>query len=573
MHRIIPLLLLAACSTGDEDNLLSCESVADCPATYAACVDNVCLRRHELADGFFDPDLEVEDAMVDAELDLAVDAAPEPVEDAAIELDAVLDARPDAEPDAPIDEAVDVALDAAPDRLLDAEAIADAAADLVQDVAPDPDAQPDAAPDQAIDAAPDAAPDQAIDAAPDAAPDQALDAAPDQAVDAAPDAAPDGPFACMDDECPDGLNCVGAACSCVAQVQGEAVLRVDGSVLYPGVQNTLVSVAETGEVLTGVTEVYVGRRHGCGRRDDGTVWCWPTEALGNRSGQLGRGVFDGDLVDYGAAPVLIEADGEPAPLDQVLHVNQGSSGCVGSANCAVRMDGTLWCWGAPHDGGGGGNLFTDGMEVAHPYATLIEAAEGVPLDGVDAVSVGNRHACVLRGGQAWCWGGNIGGPLGQGDQNRRQYPIAVILPGDAQQIGTGQDVTCARVGDRVFCWGSNNSGQVGIGPPAENTDGCINFCRTTPAEVIDGAGDPLTGVTDLNVAYLGICATREDHSLWCWGAQVSDVAAPLLVGGEPLQNVALHTSCSPSPIDRAVIYLTRDDDLRSAVNAIDNECP
>ncbi len=61
MHRFLLVLLLAGCSAED-DNLISCDTLADCPSDFAACVEAVCLKRHELPDGFFDepPDMSVE---------------------------------------------------------------------------------------------------------------------------------------------------------------------------------------------------------------------------------------------------------------------------------------------------------------------------------------------------------------------------------------------------------------------------------------------------------------------------------------------------------------------------------
>ncbi len=79
MRFIIIVSLLAGCAEKDE-NVTSCEGLSDCPVTFAACVDNRCLRRHELPDGFFDEehdaeaqDAEAQDAEVDARADLAIE--------------------------------------------------------------------------------------------------------------------------------------------------------------------------------------------------------------------------------------------------------------------------------------------------------------------------------------------------------------------------------------------------------------------------------------------------------------------------------------------------------------------
>jgi len=39
----------------------------------------------------------------------------------------------------------------------------------------------------------------------------------------------------------------------------------------------------------------------------------------------------------------------------------------------------------------------------------------VPLSGVTALATGPEHACaVAQNSQAWCWGGNANGQLGNG---------------------------------------------------------------------------------------------------------------------------------------------------------------
>jgi alpha-tubulin suppressor-like RCC1 family protein len=219
-------------------------------------------------------------------------------------------------------------------------------------------------------------------------------------------------------------------------------------------------------------------------------------------------------------------------------------------------------------------LFNDGSSGAQAYATQIMAAASTPLTGVEMVTQGLRHACVLNdGGEVWCWGAGIGGGLGQGDDAGRVYPSKVTLPAAATTVGAGSDATCALVGTGVYCWGSNGSGQVGIGTPSQHTDGCINFCKLTPAQVVDGTDTPITGVKDLSMDYLAACATMADDSLWCWGSGAGDVATPLSVVGNPVVNVAQHSACSAGPINGALRYLTRDNVLKNPANTVTQVCP
>ena len=153
------------------------------------------------------------------------------------------------------------------------------------------------------------------------------------------------------------------------------------------------------------------------------------------------------------------------------------------------------------------------------------------------------------------------------------YPVPVTLPGPAAQLGAGADATCARIGTSVYCWGSNNSGQVGIGPPSAmgNHDGCINFCKLTPSQVLEGT-TPLQDVVDINVGYLGNCARKGDGALLCWGSGVGNTATPLTIGNETISDVALYTSCGSSNIDTAIRYLSRSNTLYASSQERTQQC-
>ena len=380
---------------------------------------------------------------------------------------------------------------------------------------------------------------------------------------------------CGDQVCGDDLVCLGEQCSCIKAIHGSTYLRTDGIVV--GRSNDFIVEQNTETPLSDVEEIFDGHWHGCGRRGDGTVWCWATNASnGNLFGQLGRGTTGGTQELWQARPVLVEGEeGAPdEPLGEVVAITTAASRCyIASTMCAIRQDGTLWCWGEAGNGGGGSVHNADGGGNKS-YATQVLAAPDTPLTDVDQVSVGTRHACVLRGAEVWCWATNVGGALGLGDQNERIYPTKVDLPGPARQVGAGSDMSCALVSDRLYCWGSNNTGQVGIGPPADTTDGCINFCKLTPTEVIDETGMALTDVVDFNLAYLGVCARRQDNSLWCWGGGLDNVAAPISVQGTVIDNVVLHTSCGSGFLPGTLVHLSRANELRGTGNTLRPQiCP
>jgi alpha-tubulin suppressor-like RCC1 family protein len=82
-----------------------------------------------------------------------------------------------------------------------------------------------------------------------------------------------------------------------------------------------------------------------------------------------------------------------------------------------------------------------------------------------AVTVGANHSCGLTGGgEAFCWGENRMGQLGDGSKNDRNKPIAVGGGLSFSSISAGEGYTCgmSRSGEAV-CWGRNDRGQLGDG--------------------------------------------------------------------------------------------------------------
>lgn len=187
-------------------------------------------------------------------------------------------------------------------------------------------------------------------------------------------------------------------------------------------------------------QLSAGDEHTCGVRTDGTLWCW-----GNgKRGPLGVGPGNRDR----KRPVQVGTDTDWAGVT-------AAGWPYGRFSCGVRTDGTLWCWGDNENGQLG--LGADGAPVRVPVQV------GTGTDWV-AVDGGNRHSCALRtDGSAWCWGMDFRGSLGTGGEGG-EVPTRVVGDQVWSAISAGEDHTCASSSeDELWCWGWNEEGELGDG--------------------------------------------------------------------------------------------------------------
>jgi len=213
--------------------------------------------------------------------------------------------------------------------------------------------------------------------------------------------------------------------------------------------------------------------HACGLRGDG-VWCMGE----NSNGALGRG----DQIDADhPVPVL------PTGFTAIT---------VGWRHSMGIREGKLYAWGSNAFGQSG-----LGSSVAGP---VLEPTQVGQLDGWTEVSGGRGFACAIRGGQVYCFGENGDGQLGRG-HTRDEEANATPAPIDGigyHGISVGERHACALRGDELFCWGDDRSGQLGVG--GDGTD------VSSPAPV---GG---TGWTQVSAGSAHSCGARSG-ALYCWG--------------------------------------------------------
>jgi alpha-tubulin suppressor-like RCC1 family protein len=272
------------------------------------------------------------------------------------------------------------------------------------------------------------------------------------------------------------------------------------------------------------------RGHTCSVTADTKVSCWGR----NGNGQLGVEEPGGTLADH-STPVVVQYDSNPALPDSdpnnvtLADLNNVTAVVTGGFHsCALRADGTVWCWGFNGSGQLGNGLTTDTHHAVEVQKDDSDLTTNNPLTGVTGLTAGAEFTCaVLNTGSAQCWGRNDHGQLGDGSSTARLVPAQVSgLDGTAfpashaATLSAGDDHTCAIRGDQsLVCWGNGSDGEIGDGSGSD---------RQTPTGVVN-MGAPPSAVTAIGSFIKSLSASRQntcvvliDTTVYCWGDNSHD---------------------------------------------------
>jgi alpha-tubulin suppressor-like RCC1 family protein len=298
--------------------------------------------------------------------------------------------------------------------------------------------------------------------------------------------------------------------------------------------NDTVSSTTIPKKVNGITtalSVSGGTTHTCALLHGGDVQCWGN----NGSGQVGNGLTSPP------APLVLK----PATVVDLSDATAVASG--GFHTCALRVGGTVACWGADGSGqlGDGGEAGTSYRPVTVTIDTDADpAVEALaPLTGAVAVASGEFHSCALLAtGAVRCWGHNGFGQLGNGatlpgTMSTTAVPVSGLpdddvhahAPHKALAIAAGDAHTCAVLDDNtVRCWGQAFFGQLGNNASGAGTD------KSTPQTVKFDADpsllaedlQPVGGVVAITTGQFHTCVRMIDGTARCWGqngrAQLGD---------------------------------------------------
>ncbi|OFW82559.1 MAG: hypothetical protein A2018_07530 [Alphaproteobacteria bacterium GWF2_58_20] len=309
-------------------------------------------------------------------------------------------------------------------------------------------------------------------------------------------------FEINSDDCSGNSLSAGMSCDILIQAVSTEDVSYSGTIEVTGTPGGTVS-----ESLAGTASGFT--------LPMGSLVCWGR----NSSGELGIGTSTN-------SPTPVTPIGMDAGLQNV------SLG--GNHACAVKTDGSLWCWGnnlfgAMGDGNQGTNQLTpansSGLSsgVSKVFSGFFNtcalqngalycwggslntptAVAGME-NGVTHVARSFSHTCAIKDTALYCWGTNSDGQLGDGTTTNSTTPVAVIGMGSSvTSVFTGNALTCAlKSNGSVWCWGNNGSGRLGDGTTTSSA---------IPLEILNG------GVAQLSSGAEHSCVIKTDGSLWCWG--------------------------------------------------------
>jgi hypothetical protein len=342
--------------------------------------------------------------------------------------------------------------------------------------------------------------------------------------------------------------------SAVAVISGSADLRAvgPGTVIVTATAGSNARAATARFVVVerfGVlTAVAAGDGSTCGMGADGWIHCWgpialesPTDsavpvrlATGTRGLStlaVGSGYacgIDAAAVafcwGYGAVGRAIGGAKLPFPVDGGLSFRSLAAGlpvefASPGFTCGLTLHGEAYCWGANDFG----QLGREDLPRSCRSGPIEYACSSVPVPvhtglRFTAIVAGGRHACGLTSaGEAYCWGDNEWGQLGDLSATGRSAPVRVPGLPPARSLSAGVQHTCA-VDDAgaAYCWGRNDRGQLGTITPGDHS----------PVPVGVEGGHAFTSLSAGGFT----CALTSAGVAYCWG----HVADELSFGIRPL---------------------------------------
>lgn len=192
-------------------------------------------------------------------------------------------------------------------------------------------------------------------------------------------------------------------------------------------------------------------------------------------------------------------------IDQIavnyLKIEQLSS--APESSCFLTK-GDVYCWGS--------NLFGTLGNGQNSISPVPQKVVGIPSGKATKLSsrAPHYHQCAIAEDEVYCWGLNRDGSLGTGISAVLEFSSAQKVIGieglSPTLVATGKYNTCIVFGDTVKCAGWNYANALGRGAVVGD-----------PAIFSDVVGLPGIEVLDIRKGEHSSCVRLANNSLWCWG--------------------------------------------------------
>lgn len=295
-------------------------------------------------------------------------------------------------------------------------------------------------------------------------------------------------------------------------------------------------------------QIAAGTHHVCALGDDGSVYCWGNNVLGQTAAETLTAQFAPSRVN-GLPPIAS------------IHLSHLHT-------CALDREGGVWCWGGNgtqqlgvRDVGTDCRCSHEPLRVDVPAAAALFIAERgtcsrdltggaiqcwsrdyvvirTPTDELtDAqdIDFGSSHGCALTAGAVRCFGNRGFGRLGAREDGVIDVPNVV-------ELGVGNAHSCVLdASGRVLCWGNARDSALGS-PGGGVVTACVDdsnssgSCSVTPT-----SPESLPPSRALSVGRERSCVITTASTVLCWGSWDIDASgfsrwqttnsAPVLVPG------------------------------------------
>lgn len=325
-------------------------------------------------------------------------------------------------------------------------------------------------------------------------------------------------FACVQGKCGNAVVSLATSAtdSCVVLLEGTVWCWGDEGSGETGIVGTFTPAPTKVAGLANVSQIAGATSSWCALETDGTVWCWGS----NGSGQLAQPI--------GADP---DCNGACDPTPRKVTLAAKATQVTGGTDtfCAI-VAGDVYCWGV----GSTAILGTTSATPSATPVKIPSFAGDVIALGFGLNDGGfpgpHEHACAIRSdGSVWCWGSNNQGELGHVEQggspadngcysnawcNPTPQPVqdgsATTILG-FKSVAVGNQTSCGLKTDgTLFCWGSNNEGGLGIG----TYDTCVFCSHNVPVQT-------QASVAAITFSELAAFSIDTGGTVRSWGANLS----------------------------------------------------